>query len=179
MGSGGGTGALGETSTSPLLGGAGDVTYPYYLVNGRVPTAPQTFSGEPGQRVRLRIVNAGTDTAFRVALAGHPLRVTHTDGYPAQPTDTDALLVAMGERFDVEVTLGDGIFPLVAVPEGKTGTPPGDRPDRRGYRAGGDRAAGRAGPAGAARQRPARHRGRAASGQKGESQPRPGCWPGR
>ena len=27
----------------------------------------------------------------------------------------------MGERFDVEVTLADGVFPLVAAAEGKTG----------------------------------------------------------
>ena len=122
MGSGGGMAGMGETSNSPVLGGAGDVTYPHYLINGRVPAAPQTFTGKRGQRVRLRIVNAGSDTAFRMALGGHRLRVTHSDGYPVQPTDTDALIVGMGERFDIEVTLGDGVFPLVAVPEGKTGT---------------------------------------------------------
>jgi len=110
-----------ETMSSPLLGGAGDVQYPHYLVNGRVPTAPDTFTARPGQRVRLRIINAGSDTAFRVALAGHTLTVTHTDGFPVQPQVADSLLVSMGERFDVEVTLGDGVFPLVAAAEGKDG----------------------------------------------------------
>ena len=37
------------------------------------------------------------------------------------PGLTDALLIGMGERFDVLVTLGDGAFPLVASAEGKTG----------------------------------------------------------
>jgi FtsP/CotA-like multicopper oxidase with cupredoxin domain len=35
------------------------------------------------------------------------------------PTDVDALLLGMGERYDVLVTAGDGVFPLVASAEGK------------------------------------------------------------
>ena len=105
---------------SELLGGdAGDVSYPYYLVNGRVPAAPQTFAAKPGQRVRIRFINAAADTAFRVALAGHTMTVTHTDGYPAVPHEVDALLIGMAERYDVIVTLSDGVFPLVASAEGK------------------------------------------------------------
>ncbi|ORW07740.1 multicopper oxidase family protein [Mycobacterium kyorinense] len=105
---------------SALLGGdAGDVSYPYYLINGRIPNAPSTYRAKPGQRIRIRIINAGSDTAFRVALAAHRMTVTHTDGYPVQPTDVDALLIGMGERYDVIVTAGDGIFPLVALAEGK------------------------------------------------------------
>ena len=114
-------GGMGESMTSALLGGAGDISYPHYLINGRVPTAARTLTGKPGQKIRLRIVNAGSDTAFRVALGGHRLTVTHTDGYPVVPSTTDALLIGMGERYDAEVTLGDGAFPLVAVAEGKRG----------------------------------------------------------
>src|SRR6185436_18369779 len=58
-------------------------------------------------------------TAFRVAVGGHRMRVTHTDGYPIEPADTDTLLIGMGERYDVLVTLADGVFPLVALAEGK------------------------------------------------------------
>jgi FtsP/CotA-like multicopper oxidase with cupredoxin domain len=116
-----GMGAMGEGSQSPLLGGAGDVVYPHYLINGRVPGAPVTLSGKPGQRVRIRLVNAASDTAFRVALAGHRLTVTHSDGFAVAPTVTDALLIGRGERYDVLVALGDGVFPLVASAEGKTG----------------------------------------------------------
>jgi multicopper oxidase len=111
---------VGGVGTSDLLGGdAGDISYPYYLINGRVPAAPTTFTTKPGQRVRIRIINAGSDTAFRVALAGHRMTVTHTDGYPVVPTEVDALLLSMGERYDVIVTAGDGVFPLVASAEGK------------------------------------------------------------
>ncbi len=120
-GSGGGMGGKGDGMQSPLLGGAGDITYPYYLINGRTSASPTTLSGKPGQRVRIRMVNAGSDTAFRVALGGHQMTVTHSDGFPVQPVTTDALLVGMGERFDVLVTLADGTFPLVASAEGKNG----------------------------------------------------------
>ena len=116
MGSG-----MGEAMTSPLLGGAGDIIYPHYLANGRVPAAPVTLSAKPGQRARLRLINAGSDTAFRVALGGHRLTITHSDGFPVAPVTTDALLIGMGERYDVLVTVGDGVFPLVALAEGKQG----------------------------------------------------------
>ncbi|MEU9040979.1 MULTISPECIES: multicopper oxidase family protein [unclassified Kitasatospora] len=108
---------------SPLLGGdAGDVAYPFHLVNGRLATAPETFTAKPGDRIRIRLINAGGDTAYRVALGGHELTVTHTDGFPVEPATTQALLLGMGERYDVLVTAKDGVFPLTALAEGKNAT---------------------------------------------------------
>ncbi|OJZ72238.1 oxidase [Mycobacterium paraffinicum] len=110
----------GSVGRSDLLGGdAGDIAYPYYLINGRIPAAPMTFNAKPGQRIRIRFINTGSDTTFRVALAGHSMTVTHTDGYPVVPTQVDALLIGMAERYDVIVTAADGVFPLVALAEGK------------------------------------------------------------
>jgi FtsP/CotA-like multicopper oxidase with cupredoxin domain len=131
----GGMHGMGGAASRLLGGDAGDVTYPHYLINGRVPSAPVTFTATPRQRARIRLVNAGSDTAFRVALGGHRMTVTHTDGYPVTPVGTDTLLIGMGERYDVLVTLADGVFPLVAMAEGKSGTAralvrtgPGDTP---------------------------------------------------
>ncbi|WP_373315647.1 multicopper oxidase family protein [Actinoplanes campanulatus] len=108
---------------SDLLGGdAGDVKYPHYLINGRLPAAPATYVGKPGTRLRMRIINASGDTAFRVAVGGHRMTVIHTDGFGVEPVETDALLIGMGERYDVLVTLADGVFPLVALAEGKQAT---------------------------------------------------------
>ena len=120
-GSPGGMGGMGESMQSDMLGGAGDIDYPHYLVNGRTPGAPAILNAAPGQRVRIRIINAASDTAFRVALGSHRMSVTHSDGFPVTQQTTDALLIAMGERYDVIVTVADGIFPLVASAEGKTG----------------------------------------------------------
>ncbi|OBI91581.1 multicopper oxidase family protein [Mycobacterium asiaticum] len=115
-----GMGGTGEVGTSDLLGGdAGDIAYPYYLINGRIPEAATTFNAQPRQRIRIRIINVASDTAFRVALAGHSMTVTHTDGYPVVPARVDALLIGMAERYDVVVTAADGVFPLVASAEGK------------------------------------------------------------
>ncbi|MEU1800411.1 multicopper oxidase family protein [Streptomyces sp. NPDC019937] len=105
---------------SELLGGeAGHVAYRYYLINGRTPDSPQVFRAKRGDRIRIRIINAGGDTAFRVALGGHRMTVTHTDGYPVRHTTTDALLLGMGERYDVLVTAKSGVFPFAALAEGK------------------------------------------------------------
>ncbi|MCY0918565.1 multicopper oxidase family protein [Streptomyces sp. H27-G5] len=105
---------------SDVLGkDAGDVAYPYHLVNGRVAQDPSVFTARPGDRIRLRIVNAGGDTAYRIALGGHELTVTHTDGFPVEHATARSLLLGMGERYDVLVTAGDGVFPLTALAEGK------------------------------------------------------------
>jgi FtsP/CotA-like multicopper oxidase with cupredoxin domain len=97
---------------------ADSVSYPFYLLNGRLPTAPEVFAAKPGQRARIRLINAAGTTTFRVALGGHRLTVTHTDGFPVEPVTVDNLHIGAGERYDVLVTLGDGAFPLVAVAEG-------------------------------------------------------------
>jgi FtsP/CotA-like multicopper oxidase with cupredoxin domain len=97
----------------------GSVDYPFYLVNGRLAHAPSVFRARKGDRIRLRIINAGAETAFRVALGGHEMTITHTDGYPVEHATTDTLLLGMAERYDVLITAKDGVFPLVALAEGK------------------------------------------------------------
>ncbi|WP_199432965.1 multicopper oxidase family protein [Qaidamihabitans albus] len=98
---------------------ASSVEFPFYLLGGRLPTAPRAFRAKPGQRARIRVINAGGASVFRLALGGHRLTVTHTDGFPVEPVTVDTLQVASGERYDLLVTLADGVFPLVAVAEGK------------------------------------------------------------
>ncbi|MCQ4619996.1 multicopper oxidase family protein [Corynebacterium sp. CCUG 71335] len=117
----GGEGGMMAHGTPDLaLGGdAGDVMYPHYLINGRIPRAHRTFNARPGDKARLRFINAGADTIFKVALGGHRMTVTHTDGFPVQPWETESIYLSMGERVDVEVILGDGIFPLTALAVGK------------------------------------------------------------
>lgn len=110
-----------DAIVSPLIGVAGDVAHPLYLINGRVPADPIVWTATPGQRARIRFVNAAADTVFRVALGGHQMTVTHADGFPVEPEDADALMIGMGERVDALVTLGDGAFPLFAQAEGKSG----------------------------------------------------------
>jgi len=111
-----------EMATSPLLGGdAGDAVYPFHLVNGSPIDDPVTLDPQPrgGDRLRLRFVNAGGDTAYRVAIGGHRMTVTHTDGFAIVPFEVDAFVIGMGERYDVTIDIRSGVWPLVALAEGK------------------------------------------------------------
>lgn len=121
---GDGMGMMGDAvSAAPLGADAGDVDYPAHLINGRLPQDPVGVTASPGDRIRLRLINASGDTAYRFAVGGHQLSVTHTDGYPVDPFDVDTLILGMGERYDVVITVGDGVFPIVSSPEGKPGPP--------------------------------------------------------
>lgn len=107
---------------SDVLGGdAGDIMYPLYLINGRAANDPQVIESRRGERLRLRIINAASDTAFRLAVGGHSFMVTHCDGFPVMPVEGEALLIGMGERYDLEVTVSEGVTPVVAIAEGKGG----------------------------------------------------------
>lgn len=111
---------MGEPSPDAPLGtDTGDVDYPLYVINGRAPTSPAELAVTPGERVLLRLINAGSDTPFRVAVGGRTLTVIATDGFPVEPVEVDTILLGMGERYDVLVTGPDaGALPLVAVAEG-------------------------------------------------------------
>ncbi|MFD9974234.1 multicopper oxidase family protein [Streptomyces sp. NPDC059017] len=112
----------GRRMGSELLGGhTGDIDYPHYLVNGRISADPSQFRARPGERIRLRIINAAAETPFRVALGGHRLTITHSDGFPVQHQTVDSLLLGMAERYDALVTVKGGVFPFTALAEGKRG----------------------------------------------------------
>lgn len=118
------SGMMGMPSArEPLGSDTGDVAYPFHLINGKVPDDPFVVTSKPGRRIRFRLINGGSDTAYRFAVGGHRLQVTHADGFPVRPVDVDTLILGMGERYDVTVTVGDGAFPITAVPEGKDDAP--------------------------------------------------------
>ena len=113
-------GSMDSSDDRPLGDDTSDVDYPLYLINGRAPTKAAEFAVSPGERVRLRLISAASDTPFRVALGGSKLTVVATDGFPVEPVTVDTLLLGMGERYDVIVSVpGEGAFPFVAVAEGK------------------------------------------------------------
>ena len=124
MGGMGGMGSTNATGKGSMNGGiSGDVAYLVHVINGRAPYDRETVTAKPGQKVRIRLINAGSDTAYRVAITGHRLTVTHADGFPITPVEVDNVLLGMGERYDVIITAQDGAFPIVAVPEGKSDGP--------------------------------------------------------
>ena len=118
---GGGGMNMAGVQSDALGGDSGDVRYPIHLLNGRMPADRPTFTVAPNARVRLRVINAGSDTAYRFAVGGHRMTVTHTDGFPVTPLDVDTLILGMAERYDVVVQVQSGAWPLVAAAEGKDG----------------------------------------------------------
>jgi FtsP/CotA-like multicopper oxidase with cupredoxin domain len=92
--------------------------YAALLVNGRTPDDPPALDVRRGERVRLRFLNLASATSFRVAIAGHPMVVTHADGRPVEPVTVDALRIGMGERYDVVVEASNpGVWTLAAASE--------------------------------------------------------------
>lgn len=107
-------------ATSEFLGGdAGDIAYPHHLFNGRNQSDPETFKAKAGDRIRLRIINAAGDTAYRIGIPSQQLTLTHTDGFPIKNEDVDAVVLGMGERVDALLVVENGYTPLLALAEGK------------------------------------------------------------
>ena len=98
-----------------------DIIYPTYLINGMPGEQPMEIAVKKGQKIRLRFINAAASTIFHVALQGHAMTVTHTDGQPVEPVSVDVLRIGMGERYDVVVTANNpGVWQLAASVEGIT-----------------------------------------------------------
>ena len=81
-----------------------DVAYDAFLANGEVRDA---LPGEPGERVLLRIVNAGASSYFHVTSAAGPLTIVGADGIRVKPVQVQRLLMGMAETYDVIVTMPD------------------------------------------------------------------------
>ena len=93
-----------EGRGSMMMGmGSAGPQYDAFLINGRPPADPAVLDVRGGERVRLRLINPASQTTFRVALAGHRMRVIHADSRPVEPFEVDAVQIGMGERYDVIV----------------------------------------------------------------------------
>ena len=74
-----------------------------YLVNGAPPRANWTGLFAPGERVRLRIVNASAMTIFDVRIPGLEMAVVQADGCDVEPVAVDQLRIGVAETYDVIV----------------------------------------------------------------------------
>ena len=74
-----------------------------FLLNGR--TAEENWTGlvRPGERVRLRFINAAAMTYFDVKVPGLRMTVVQADGQDVEPVDVDELRIAAAETYDVVV----------------------------------------------------------------------------
>ncbi|MBO9552521.1 copper resistance system multicopper oxidase [Pseudomonas sp.] len=78
-----------------------------YLLNGQPPDGNFTCLFQPGETVRLRLINASAMTYFDFRIPGLTLTVIAADGLPVTPVTVDELRIAVAETYDVLVTVGD------------------------------------------------------------------------
>lgn len=85
-----------------------------YLVNGHGPCDNWTALFTPGQRVRLRVINASSMTTFNVRIPGLRLSIVQADGQNVMPVEVDEFQIGVAETYDAIVTpIDDRAYTLV------------------------------------------------------------------
>ena len=96
-----------------------DIDYDAYLANDRTLADPQVVRVEKAGRVRLRIINGATATAFWIDLGPAVGEVVAVDGQPVEPVQASRVPLAMGQRVDILVQMpAGGVLPVLALREG-------------------------------------------------------------
>ena len=86
-----------------------------YLINGHGPQENWTGLFKPGERVRLRFINASAMTIFNVRIPGLPMMIVQADGQNVRPVETDEFQISVAETYDAIVTpTEDKAYTLVA-----------------------------------------------------------------
>jgi FtsP/CotA-like multicopper oxidase with cupredoxin domain len=97
-----------------------DVQYDAYLANDRTLADPQVIRTERKGRVRLRLINGATTTAFHIDLGSLTGSAIAVDGNEIQPVSGSRFPLSMGQRLDIILDMpeGGGAFPILAEREG-------------------------------------------------------------
>ena len=74
-----------------------------YLMNGLAPESNWTAIFKPGQKVRLRFINASAMTFFDVRIPGLKMTVVQADGQNVQPVTVDEFRIGVAETYDAIV----------------------------------------------------------------------------
>lgn len=99
-----------------------DVTGYSFLINGKGPGDNWTAVFQPGQRMRLRIINGSAMTIFDVAIPGQKMIVVAADGQNVIPVPVDEFRIGIGETYDVVVAPREAkAFTLMAEPIDRSG----------------------------------------------------------
>jgi len=101
-----------------------DVGYDAFLINGKRDS--QLLVAHPGERVRVRIINAAASTYFQAALGQAPMKVVSADGVDISPTLAKEILMGMAETYDILFQIPEhGNYELKITAQDGTGTASG------------------------------------------------------
>lgn len=90
-----------EMKMSPTdLADVSGYTYTY-LMNGQAPNGNWTGIFKPGEKIRLRFINASAMTYFDVRIPGLKMTVVAADGLHVKPVSVDEFRIAVAETYDV------------------------------------------------------------------------------
>ncbi len=93
-----------------------------YLVNGYGPQDNWTALFRPGERVRLRVINASAMSTFNFRIPGLTMTVVQADGVAVRPVAVDEFQIAVAETYDVIVTpTTDEAFTIVGEAVDRSG----------------------------------------------------------
>lgn len=97
-----------------------DVYYNLFLTNGKPATSASAFKA--GDKIKLKIVNAGASSYFWLGYASGKITVIGNDGNDMVPVEVDRLIIAPAETYDVVVTIPDDMsYEFRATSEDRTG----------------------------------------------------------
>jgi CopA family copper-resistance protein len=92
-----------------------------YLMNGRTPAGNWTGLFTPGERVRLRFINAASNSFYDVRIPGLTMAVVQADGQNIEPVEVDEFRFGPGETYDVLVEPKDEAHTIFAQSMERTG----------------------------------------------------------
>ncbi|WP_428680680.1 copper resistance system multicopper oxidase [Sphingopyxis sp.] len=93
-----------------------------FLVNGHGPRDNWTALFAPGERVRLRIVNASAMSIFNVRIPGLGMTIVQADGLNVVPLPVGEFQIGVAETYDVIVTpVEDRAYTFVAEVNDRSG----------------------------------------------------------
>ena len=97
-----------------------DIAYDRFLVNGSPSAA---ISAQPGETVRLRLINASAMSYYFIEFAGGPVRIIGADGMDVRPVSQRRFLMAIAETYDIQVIVPKGgAYELRATSQDGTGS---------------------------------------------------------
>jgi CopA family copper-resistance protein len=107
-----------------------------YLINGHGPQENWTGLFRPGERVRLRVINASAMTVFNVRIPGLRMTVVQADGNNVRPIVVDEFMISVAETYDVIVKpTEDRAYTIVAEAADRSGMGRGTLAPRLGMAA--------------------------------------------
>lgn len=83
-----------------------DIPYDAFLINGKEEQIYDEF--KPGDKVRVRVINAGASTYFWLNIAGGHLNIVSADGIDVQPVHAPKVLIGLAETYDFIVEVKEG-----------------------------------------------------------------------